>query len=297
MAGEPPTDAPSTALQLAPSTPEREAASDSTLTDPVLEPDSLFSLRKPRNVATGALSGLKSVIKGTAMGAASLVAAPVMGARENGTRGFLQGLGVGIAGAIAMPVAGTVVGCVQLTRGALNTPDAIAQRLKGKIWDETTREWVLYDLQEEVRQVLRLSDEEWCAENGVPHPKTAADAGGGGGGGGGSAKVCETELYDTLGLPPHASGAAIKKAYYQKAKERHPLFFPLPHVTLPHSVLVCFPLSHVSRCFPFFLYGCMRRDGFRLLRIRSFTLIRTATRPMRMPSSRRSVKRIRSTPP
>lgn len=32
------------------------------------------------------------------MGAASLVAAPVMGARENGTKGFLQGLGVGIAG-------------------------------------------------------------------------------------------------------------------------------------------------------------------------------------------------------
>lgn len=31
--------------------------------------------------------------------------------------------------AIAMPVAGTIVGCVQLTRGALNTPDAIKQVL------------------------------------------------------------------------------------------------------------------------------------------------------------------------
>ena len=127
------SDAPSTALQLAPSTPEREAASDSTLTDPVLEPDSLFSLRKPRNVATGALSGLKSVIKGTAMGAASLVAAPVMGARENGTRGFLQGLGTGIMSAVCLPVAGLVVGSVQVARGLMNTPEAIMERSAGKV--------------------------------------------------------------------------------------------------------------------------------------------------------------------
>ena len=80
------------------------------------------------------------------MGAVGLVAAPALGAREAGVKGFFAGLGAGILGAFTLPVYGTIVGTVQVARGALNTPEAFAERSRGKIWDEDTRAWVSYDL-------------------------------------------------------------------------------------------------------------------------------------------------------
>ena len=41
-----------------------------------------------------------------AAGAAALVAAPAIGAKENGATGFAAGLGMGVFGAIALPVMG-----------------------------------------------------------------------------------------------------------------------------------------------------------------------------------------------
>lgn len=69
----------------------------------------------------------------------------------------------------------------------------------------------------QAREVLALSDEEWCAAHGVSNPK-AADSGGGSGGG----SVVETELYDTLGLPPDANTAAIKKVRADGSLSRTP---------------------------------------------------------------------------
>ena len=91
------------------------------------------------------------------MGMVGLVATPVLGAKEGGVKGFFTGLGAGIVGAVALPVAGAVVGAVQVSRGALNTPEAIAERSKGKIWDEDSRSWVAYDLPGEAREVLAFS--------------------------------------------------------------------------------------------------------------------------------------------
>lgn len=98
----------------------------------------LFSTRRPKDFRAGAASGAKSIATGVAAGAVGLVAAPIMGAREDGVKGFVKGVAMGVAGAVALPVAATVVGCVQVTRGALNTPDAIVQRRAGKVWDEDT---------------------------------------------------------------------------------------------------------------------------------------------------------------
>ena len=151
------------------------------------------------------------------MGAVGLVAGPVMGAREGGVGGFFTGLGAGLLGAVALPVSGVVIGAVQLARGALNTPEAISERGKGKVWDEDTRTWVSYDLKEEAREMLALSEEEWCRQHGIPEGggKKADEARG-------SGSVKETGLYDTLGVAPDATSGEIRKSYFRLAKELHP---------------------------------------------------------------------------
>ena len=46
--------------------------------------NSLFSTRKPKDGWAGLSSGLKSVVKGTAAGVASLVGQPMVGAKQGG---------------------------------------------------------------------------------------------------------------------------------------------------------------------------------------------------------------------
>ena len=48
--------------------------------------DDLFSTRRPKDIMGGVGSGMKSIVKGVAAGAATLVAAPVMGARKEGVK-------------------------------------------------------------------------------------------------------------------------------------------------------------------------------------------------------------------
>jgi hypothetical protein len=63
---------------------------------------------KPRHAGQGAWRMLKSVGTGVAAGAATLVAAPIAGARENGVKGFAAGLGLGVVGAVVLPVSSHV---------------------------------------------------------------------------------------------------------------------------------------------------------------------------------------------
>ena len=51
----------------------------------------LFSARKPKDTVAGISSGLKSVLKGTMFGAASLISLPIIGAQEEGAVGFAKG--------------------------------------------------------------------------------------------------------------------------------------------------------------------------------------------------------------
>lgn len=179
----------------------------------------LFSLRKPKNACAGAASGLKSALKGVAMGTVGLVGAPVAGAREEGAKGFVKGLGMGIASAVIFPVAGLLVGSVQVARGVFNTPEAIKERTQGKVWDEDKRVWIKFNLDAEAREMLSQTEEEWCKAN-----KVTLDGRDGGEGTDGrrSGKVTETELYDVLGVQPDATEGEIRKAYYKLAREKHP---------------------------------------------------------------------------
>ena len=55
-----------------------------------------FSLRKPKNAKAGLASGSKNFVKGVVAGAVNLVAAPVIGAQQEGLKGFAMGVGAGM---------------------------------------------------------------------------------------------------------------------------------------------------------------------------------------------------------
>jgi hypothetical protein len=76
----------------------------------------LFSLRRPRDFGAGMASGAKSVVKGVISGAVGLVAAPTIGAHQDGLRGFAKGAAAGIAGAVVLPITGVCVGAAQMVR-------------------------------------------------------------------------------------------------------------------------------------------------------------------------------------
>jgi hypothetical protein len=120
---------------------------------------SLFSTKKPKDAMGGASSALKSVGKGFLMGAVGLVAAPVLGAREEGVKGFFKGLGAGVLGAVTMPVAGAAIGGYQMVRGLANTPAAMKERSAGKEWDEETRTWITYSLPDEAAKIAEIGKE------------------------------------------------------------------------------------------------------------------------------------------
>jgi len=169
---------------------------------------SLFSTRKPKDGWAGLSSGLKSVVKGTAAGVASLVAQPIVGAQEGGVMGFLGGLATGVVSAVALPVTGVCVGAYQVGRGMVNSAEAMTSSRQGMVWDKHKREWYFYYLDKEWEEILALE----AAKLGT-NPTKSGEA---------EKKVKDREFYDLLNVSTSASAADIKKAYYKEARKCHP---------------------------------------------------------------------------
>lgn len=175
--------------------------------------ESLFSTRKPKDGWAGLSSGLKSVFKGTAAGAVSLIAAPIAGAQQDGVKGFVTGLATGVASAIALPVTGVAVGVYQLGRGLVNSGEAIRSAQAGMMWDEEKREWYFYLLDKELQEIIQLQEES----------KLNSSHGGlTGSGGAPERKVKDREYYDLLGVSTNVTSAELKKAYYKQSRHVHP---------------------------------------------------------------------------
>ncbi|CAK0829126.1 unnamed protein product [Prorocentrum cordatum] len=100
------------------------------------EKGSFMAQTRPKDLGDGLYRGLKTVGGSLAGGAATLVAAPAVGAKQGGALGFVKGLGVGVVGGAAMAVGGTVCGVAQMGRGVMQAPKAHWARCEEKVWDQ-----------------------------------------------------------------------------------------------------------------------------------------------------------------
>jgi curved DNA-binding protein CbpA len=164
-----------------------------------LDFNDVFSLRKPKDAAAGLASGAKSVAKGVLAGTVGLIAAPAVGASQEGFVGFAKGAAAGIAGAVILPATGIAVGIAQVGRGIANTPQAVRERAKGRHWDRQQRQWV-----DNPGSALAVDD---GAAAHLRRPPANAD---------------DVDYYALLGVPQDATSEQIKRAYYLAARRLHP---------------------------------------------------------------------------
>ena len=155
--------------------------------------------------------------------------------------GLVVGTIGGTIGGVAVAVGCLLTGFWQTTIGIIRTPLAIVGTAAGKDWDDAAQEWVHNDLAEDAKRTLPMTDEGFMLalkETGSaaaifsPHSdkptSNQANPAAAGSSNRVRRSVMDSELYDVLGIPPEATVAEIKKAYYEKARQNHPDRNPAP---------------------------------------------------------------------
>lgn len=166
---------------------------------------------RPRDALDGVGSGLKAAGAGFIAGAAALVAAPVVGAHQEGVGGLVTGLAKGVAASTCLTVLGAGAFITQIVRGVVNTPEAISQVYAGnRRWDTDAGCWV-DDSTNLRREALGLGEEsDWDFSDEEEPTQTSVR------------RVADTVFYDVIGVKPSASAVDVKQAYYKAALRVHP---------------------------------------------------------------------------
>jgi DnaJ-domain-containing protein 1 len=116
-----------------------------------------------------------------------------------------MGAVTGVFLGISMPLMGFILSLYQLARGAISTPEAVKGFLDCKVFDESSRTWQEYSLNDDIEQIkLAIKAEKSQSNNSSRR------------------RVKDTEYYDLLDLQIDASPSEIRAAYRKKAREVHP---------------------------------------------------------------------------
>jgi hypothetical protein len=173
---------------------------------PQVDPNMLFSLRTPRDFFAGLSSGLKSIFKGVIFGALIAVVGPILGAISEGAKGLCKGCIGGLCGLVFLPLCGSLVGTVQILRGLRNTPQAIWNWIRGRHWDNTSREWVSWN---PLMAVAVIQDEAPAVIGEEPQEGAAPD-------------LDSSDHFAVLGVGRNVGPEDLRRQYYRLAREYHP---------------------------------------------------------------------------
>ncbi len=185
---------------------ERHDNDDNNYSDlSVPQMSALFVTRKPRDVFEGVRAAVSNIVRGSFYGVTGLLASPLTGVLGGGISGLLLGTVTGVLLGISMPLMGFTLSVYQLLRGATSTPEAIKGFLDCKIFDEATRTWQEYNLDDDLQEIKSAIKAEKSNTNDSLRRR-----------------VKNTEYYDLLGLQSNASSSEIRAAYRKKAREVHP---------------------------------------------------------------------------
>lgn len=165
----------------------------------------LFVTRKPRDIFEGVRAAVSNIVRGSFYGVTGLLASPLTGGLGGGINGLLMGAVTGVFLGISMPLMGFILSLYQLARGAISTPEAVKGFLDCKVFDESSRTWQEYSLNDDTEQIkLAIKAEKSQSNNSSRR------------------RVKDTEYYDLLDLQIDASPSEIRAAYRKKAREVHP---------------------------------------------------------------------------
>ncbi|KAL9189866.1 hypothetical protein ACHAXT_009541 [Thalassiosira profunda] len=177
----------------------------------------LFATQKPRDVLEGVKIAVSNALRRGLLRASCAVCKPDWRDEvwsQRGAGGVGLGGGVGRGHAISRGGDWGISGCAGSVANARGL--SWMGLSKCKVFDETTREWREYRLDDDIKEIKAE-----MANEKKEQKKRKGNANSGSGGAS-RRKVKSTEYYDLLGVQTDASPSEIRSAYRKRARQVHP---------------------------------------------------------------------------